>query len=272
MSAKNLTIRSTYVHPDDPANHIKPGEAFIVDGLDWSWAFCIFRPIEGYPGYCVGSNGTVWSCLDKGHGYSSRWEISETWRQLKASPGSVYARVCLGREGKYYPRLIHHLVLEAFVGPRPHRLDGCHYDDDKGNNRFWNLRWDSRRGNFKDAMRNGRVRQGSRVNLAKLTEAQVLEIREAYAQPGASFSSISRLFDVTPDMISVIIKGLHWKHVGGPLDRENKKPRKLDHDKADRIRDMVASGMSRVNAAREFGVDARTVSGVVLGQIWKRKP
>lgn len=50
---------------------------------------------------------------------------------------------------------VHWLVLEAFIGPRPEGLDGCHWDDDPANNRLDNLRWDTRAANVRDSVRNG---------------------------------------------------------------------------------------------------------------------
>lgn len=53
-------------------------------------------------------------------------------------------------------RWVHHLVLEAFVGPRPPGAVGCHYDDNPENNSVANLRWASQSDNVQDAIRNGR--------------------------------------------------------------------------------------------------------------------
>lgn len=50
---------------------------------------------------------------------------------------------------------VHWLVLEAFIGPRPEGMHGCHWDDDPGNNRLDNLRWDTRGANVRDSVRNG---------------------------------------------------------------------------------------------------------------------
>lgn len=48
-------------------------------------------------------------------------------------------------------RLLHHLVLEAFVGPRPEGMIALHKDDDPTNNKLSNLRWGTRKENAKDS-------------------------------------------------------------------------------------------------------------------------
>lgn len=52
-------------------------------------------------------------------------------------------------------RRVAHLVLGAFVGPRPDGHVCCHWDDDPANNRLENLRWDTASANRLDSVRNG---------------------------------------------------------------------------------------------------------------------
>lgn len=67
-----------------------------------------------------------------------------------------HLRITLSRPGYQDERMVHHLVLEMFVGPRPEGMHGLHWDDDKDNNRLVNLRWGTRSDNSRDAIRNGR--------------------------------------------------------------------------------------------------------------------
>ena len=50
---------------------------------------------------------------------------------------------------------LHRLVLEAFVGPCPEGMEGCHNNGDPSDNRLENLRWDTRSGNRYDSVRHG---------------------------------------------------------------------------------------------------------------------
>jgi len=60
--------------------------------------------------------------------------------------------------------LLHPLILEAFVGPRPEGMIACHWDDNPANNRLSNLRWATPSDNMFDRIRNGRHRQASQTS------------------------------------------------------------------------------------------------------------
>lgn len=75
---------------------------------------------------------------------------------------SGHMSVHLRFDGKSITRTVHSLVLEAFVGPRPDGMEGCHWDDDPSNNRVENLRWGTRSDNMNDRVRNGIHNHASR--------------------------------------------------------------------------------------------------------------
>ncbi|QZE10501.1 hypothetical protein SEA_SCOOBYDOOBYDOO_184 [Mycobacterium phage ScoobyDoobyDoo] len=96
--------------------------------------------------YEIERNGTVWSV-----GYGTR-------RALKPWPRGErgHLAVTLYREGKRVTRYVHHLVLEAFVGPCPPGLQRLHKDDDNANNDVSNLYYGTFSENLLDRVRNGR--------------------------------------------------------------------------------------------------------------------
>lgn len=63
--------------------------------------------------------------------------------------------VTLRRDGVIRSFYVHSLVLEAFVGPRPPGMEGCHWNDVPDDNRLTNLRWGTRSENRLDIVRNG---------------------------------------------------------------------------------------------------------------------
>lgn len=115
-----------------------------------------WRPVVGYEGiYEVSDHGRVRS-LDREIEY--RDGRTRRHRGLILSPDrhrNGRLQVCLYLGGKGRQRMVHRLVLEAFVGPCPHEMDGCHWDDDPDNNHLSNLRWASRSDNMLDKVRNG---------------------------------------------------------------------------------------------------------------------
>jgi hypothetical protein len=135
----------------------------------------IWKPVPGYEGrYEVSDLGRVRSldreiiCMGEIKGsYVSR----KKGRVLRPGPSNYgHLSVVLGR-GK--TRMVHELVLRAFVGEPPDKHECCHNNGDPTDNRLSNLRWGTRSENSVDA-----VKHGSR---GKLTAAQVREIRQRLA-------------------------------------------------------------------------------------------
>ena len=113
-------------------------------------------PVVGHEGiYEVSDLGRVRS-LDRvsarGHRVSGR--MLKLVSQAKDGPDARQT-VSLHKGGKQRTRLVHHIVLEAFVGPRPEGMEACHWDGDASNNRLANLRWDTHRSNEADKLRHG---------------------------------------------------------------------------------------------------------------------
>ena len=122
-------------------------------------------------------------------------------RILKTPANHLGYKACrIHANGKSRTRLVHHLVLEAFIGPRPIGYHGCHADGDPGNCAISNLRWDTPKANSADAIAHGAIPRGERAPGAKLKESDVRQILadcrpqyEIAAEFGVSQSLISRI-------------------------------------------------------------------------------
>jgi hypothetical protein len=125
----------------------------------------------------------------------------------RVSKDDAHRRARLTIADKRVKRLVHVLVLEAFVGPRPLGMESCHDDDDPENNALSNLRWDTSLGNKQDAQRNGRTARGERIAQSTLTEAQVRKIKSA---AGKSERELAREFGVTRGAIQGVKRGTTW--------------------------------------------------------------
>lgn len=77
-------------------------------------------------------------------------------RLLKLKPlRSGHLTVDLWRHGKGHDRLVHRMVLEAFVGACPAGMEACHRDGEPSNNCVGNLYWGTRSENMHDLVRHG---------------------------------------------------------------------------------------------------------------------
>ena len=67
--------------------------------------------------------------------------------------------------------------------------------------------------NMEDATSKGRMAHGEANGNSKLTEEDVREARQAYAEGGISFESLRRRFGVSDVAIREAILGITWRHV-----------------------------------------------------------
>ena len=166
-----------------------------------------YRDIPDLPGYRVGDDGSIWSRR------GSRWKTPrKNWRQLKPkADGRGRVRIQLYLDGRAKPvtQFLSRLVLSAFVGPCPEGMVACHANDNPGDNRLANLRWDTLKANSADALRNGRYHLGLSNRNARFTETQIRGLRLAHAA-GASVVALALITDVSETAIRKIIAGRSW--------------------------------------------------------------
>lgn len=104
-----------------------------------------WKPIPGLEDY---------EASDQGH---IAWNSPHGRKMLRPGTNtSGHQTVGIRKDGKTQKRYIHELVLLAHIGQRPTGHVACHQDDNPSNNTLTNLRWDTRRNNLLDAIRNGR--------------------------------------------------------------------------------------------------------------------
>lgn len=168
------------------------------------------RPIPWAPGYRISSDGRVWSCLKVA---SSTKRMTSEWHEVQGWVSRYgYKRVAVCAAGKPKKCLVHALVLEAFVGPKPEGMECCHANGVRTDNRLENLRWDTRKGNMQDAVRHGTTHKGERSPVAKLTADQVREIRRL-ADGNVPHRAIAERFGVHYETVSCIKRRKSWKHI-----------------------------------------------------------
>lgn len=173
-----------------------------------------YKDVEGFPGYRVGNDGSVWSCWRRVYvsgKTGSTAVLSDEWKRLKLRIKKnkygkpVCCLVCLAMKGKKKPTLVHRLVLEAFVGPRPEGKVCRHLNGDATDNHAENLKWGTYKENGEDMVRHGTSKVGERNPNCKLTDAQVVEIRSI---KGMLHREIAERYGVAPATISGIKAGI----------------------------------------------------------------
>lgn len=164
-------------------------------------------PVVGFPGYEVSDLGRVrcWRPCNRLARQPSEPRI------LRTPPNKTtgYISVSLYLDRREYRKLVHRLVLEAFVGPCPEGHEARHvHDPDPTNARLDNLAWGTKAENMQDQIRHGSIARGMRNGWCRLTDEQVSAIRES----GLSASELAKLYKVSPGYIWQIRVGLARKH------------------------------------------------------------
>ncbi len=171
-----------------------------------------YRDIAGFPGYRVGNDGSVWS-LWRSRGGKGGQTLGKVWRKRKPWLGrrDGYFLIGINANGKQATTSVHRLVLEAFIGPCPDGMEACHNNGNRADNRSTNLRWDTRKNNHSDKDRHGTAQKGTNHGCAKLTWAEVAEIRSSYATRQFTQRELARRFNMSQTNIRRIVNGRIWK-------------------------------------------------------------
>lgn len=111
----------------------------------------------------------------------------------------------------------HELALSFTTGEKRHPdLDTCHECDNPPCCNPGHLRFGTRQSNVDEMRERDRNVYGSRSRFTKLTESQVLMIRERRAL-GARQNDLARDFEISVAAVTAIVHGRTWRHVGGPI-------------------------------------------------------
>ena len=124
-----------------------------------------WRPVVGYEGYYeVSDHGNVRS-LDRvvPRGRHAQTVIGRALSPSAKPSGHMQVSI-IGADRKQRTRMVHQLVLDAFVGPCPEGMEACHADDDPRNNHVGNLRWGTRSSNMRERVANGRHNESRKTH------------------------------------------------------------------------------------------------------------
>lgn len=163
-----------------------------------------WKDVPGYEGlYQVSDKGRVRSLPRKGR-------LNEKILKPDIQRGG-YERLLLCKDGEAKMFLVHGLVLEAFIGPAPARMECRHLDGTRDNNHLLNLRWGTRVENMADKIRHGTTARlfGEHNPRAKLCEDDVRKIRVMKG----TLQEVADQFGIHFGTVSKIKNGERWKHI-----------------------------------------------------------
>ena len=171
-----------------------------------------FLHVPSFPGYCVGDNGTVWSCLRQRGGPVRGYDFSNPWKELKFKVcASGHLSISLG--GVWKNAHVHRVVMLAFVGPLPDGMQTRHLNGNPSDNRLANLSYGTPKDNSADSIKHGTIATGKRHGTKrKLTEDQVREIK-CLLKSGATIRVIAEQYGVGTMTVGHIKLGATWKWV-----------------------------------------------------------
>ncbi len=247
----------------------------------------LWRPIAGAVGYEVSNLGRVRSWRRKGSRADSA--LAAEPKLMKTSPNAWgYPVVNIARNGeKQKPVAVHILVLTAFCGPPKEGMESLHEDGNRLNATLTNLSWGTRTENKADSIRHGTAIRpsirGEKHMIARLTEAQVLAIKDGFAT-GVTDDDLAKTFGVAHQTINSIRNGLSWawldheddaaRHANAarygshrPRGENNPKAR-LTERMVLEIKDRLVNGEGSTEIARSMGVGKSTIDNIKFGASW----
>lgn len=124
-----------------------------------------------------------------------------------------YCRVKLYKKGHFKRFPVHRLVMTSFIGKVPKGNQINHIDGNKYNNNLYNLEYCTPKENCIHSYKNGLQKPtvGSLHGQSVLTENDVINIRSSSNE--LSLIQLSKIYNVTPENISLIIRRKRWKHI-----------------------------------------------------------
>jgi hypothetical protein len=169
----------------------------------------IWKNVLGWEDYYEVSNfGNVRSKIRKGKNrFGERFYGGDVVKKINHKNG--YDVVNLTTKDKRQQKLVHTLVLESFVSIRPDKMDSCHNNGNKKDNRLENLRWDTRKNNCADKLLHGTWQGGENNGSAKLNADQAKEAKYS----SFSLKFLANKFNVSVGCVSKIRYGSTWKHI-----------------------------------------------------------
>lgn len=163
---------------------------------------CFWKPISFGSGYMVSKRGSVVN--------SAGQEI------IPQKHHKGYLKVRLSSNGKTKGFFVHRLVAKAFHDNPNNPPQINHKDGDKQNNYYLNLEWCDASHNIRHAINSGLIKPKLGLmnpRASKLTENEVLEIRQHILTREFTRDMLCRKYGVSVHVVKDIRSNRSWKHL-----------------------------------------------------------
>ena len=168
-------------------------------------SYISFMTQTQYPNYFVNEQGDVFST-----------KFNKV-RKLNGIDTNGYLMIAICNNNKVKQMSVHRLIAETFIPNPENKPEVNHKNGIKSDNRVQNLEWNTRKENVDHAILNGLLdNRGEKCGTSKLTEKQVVQIRELYAQKKhnkITCRKLAKMFGVSFVQISNIINNKVWNHI-----------------------------------------------------------
>lgn len=114
------------------------------------------RQIPRQSNHWISKCGRIYFCDPLG----GEWTEKIGGRQFKDRYVRVKFAFTENGVKKKVKHMLHHLILEAWIGPMPEGCEGMHTDDDRNHNHLDNLAWGTKSENRKQRCANGAAERG----------------------------------------------------------------------------------------------------------------
>lgn len=228
-----------------------------------------WRPASGFPKYEVSSLGRVRRAVRGNATQPGRILVGKVSR-------NGYRQLSLSNNGRRPDSILaHRLVAAAFIGPRPPGKQINHKNGDKLDNRAENLEYCTLSENLLHRHRVLGVKgqRGEKSSSAKLTTAQVIEIRRTAGS--ITNGEWGGRLGVSPSLISMIRTGRIWPDAGGPTGYRWTKRARGERTGAAKLTEADVrfiranrGTMTQKALAAHFGVANSLISHVQSGRGW----
>ena len=160
----------------------------------------------------IDEQGRIWKIARKNNNGSGTY-IPIKRKRAESLHSEGYLRIRFINK-KYYYVFAHRLVWQYFFGDIPEGLEINHKNGIKTDNRPKNLEMITHKENIHHAVKIGlHVNKGEDCGMTKLTEQEVLEIREKYISRIYTQSILAREYGVDQTNIGYIVRRETWKHI-----------------------------------------------------------